>query len=283
MLIKAAINGGRTKAEHAATPVSPEEQAADVVECLKAGAGAVHLHVRVTSGSTKGGRQDVCAPSEKESLYAEDVARTIVTVRAAAPSASVGVSTGAWILSHPARLQAVAAWEVLPDFASVNFGEEGAVELAQLLLLRGVDVEAGLCDAADAEVFLKSGLAEQDPDEASAPGSESSAPGRRAARIIRVLLEPQEQEMSRARETVNAIEKVLGGRAPDLQHVPLPPPLLHGTEDTAWPMLDEAIARGYDVRIGLEDTLVLPDGRMAQDNAELVTEAVRRGERREQA
>jgi uncharacterized protein (DUF849 family) len=41
-------------------------------------------------------------------------------------------------------------------------------------------------------------------------------------------------------------------------------------------MLDEANARGYDVRIGLEDTLVMPDGRVAKDNAELVTEAVRR-------
>ena len=51
---------------------------------------------------------------------------------------------------------------------------------------------------------------------------------------------------------------------------------LHGTEATVWPMMDEAITRGYDVRIGLEDTLVMPDGRIARDNAELVTEAVRR-------
>jgi uncharacterized protein (DUF849 family) len=41
-------------------------------------------------------------------------------------------------------------------------------------------------------------------------------------------------------------------------------------------MMDEAIARGYDVRIGLEDTLVLPDGRNPRDNAELVSEAMRR-------
>jgi uncharacterized protein (DUF849 family) len=41
-------------------------------------------------------------------------------------------------------------------------------------------------------------------------------------------------------------------------------------------MIDQAIARGYDVRTGLEDTLVLPEGKMAQDNAELVVDAVRR-------
>jgi uncharacterized protein (DUF849 family) len=41
-------------------------------------------------------------------------------------------------------------------------------------------------------------------------------------------------------------------------------------------MMEESIARGYGVRIGLEDTLVMPDGWVARDNAELVTEAVRR-------
>lgn len=246
MLIKAAINGGRSKAEHTAAPVSPDEQAAAVVDCLKAGANAIHLHVRSTSS-------DGSIHSEKESLYAEDVARTLLAVRSLSPHAQIGVSTGAWILPEPARLQAVTAWEVLPDFASVNFGEDGAAELARLLLSRGVDVEAGLCDADAAEVFLKSGL---------------------APRCIRVLLEPQEQEMEHAIETVGAIEKVLvSGLLEFPRRLPF---LLHGTEATAWPMMGEAITRGYDMRIGLEDTLVLPDGKKAQDNAELVAEAMRR-------
>src|SRR5438309_195284 len=204
MLIKAAINGGRSKAEHPAAPVSPDEQATAVVECLKAGAKAIHLHVRSSLSDTS-------IDSEKESLYAEDVARTLLAVRSVSPNAKVGVSTGAWILPDPtARLQAVIAWEVLPDFASVNFSEDGAAELARLLLSRTVDVEAGLCDAVAAEVFLKSGL---------------------APRCVRVLLEPQEQKMERALETVDAIEKVLNSRP-----LELPPRLLHGTEVTTWPM-----------------------------------------------
>lgn len=255
MLIKAAINGGRTKAEHAAVPVSPDEQAAAVVECLKAGASAIHLHVRVTSTHES-------LQSEKESLYAEDVARTLAAVWSGAMKAQIGarktqigITTGAWILPDPtARLQAVAAWKVLPGFASVNFSEDGAVELAQLLLSRGVDVEAGLCDAGAAEVFLKSGL---------------------AARCIRVLIEPQEQDTEDALETVSAIEKVLESGPIEPRLLPL---LLHGTEATVWPMMDEAIRRGYDVRIGLEDTLVMPGGSGARDNAELVSEAVRRAQ-----
>jgi len=238
MLLKAAINGGRTQEEHPAVPVSPAELAADVVECLKAGAGAIHLHVRLTSDD-----------SEKESLNQEDVARTIRAVLAVAPNERIGISTGAWILPHPARLEAAKNWAILPGFASVNFGEEGAIELAKLLLSRGVAIEAGLCDADAAQIFLQSGL---------------------ATSCLRVLLEPQEQELERAIETVNAMENVLKSGAADFSF------LLHGTEATAWSMMDEAVARGYDVRMGLEDTLVMPDGRVAKDNVELVTEAVRR-------
>jgi uncharacterized protein (DUF849 family) len=252
MLIKAAMNGGRTRVEHSAVPITPYEQAADAVACLKAGAGALHLHVRSTAS-----RED--PDSEKESLFPEDVAQTLLAVRAVCENSQIprhnviGVSTGAWILPDiDLRLQAITAWEVLPDFASVNFSEDGVVRLANLLLSRGVDVEAGLSDADGAEVFENSGL---------------------VARCIRVLIEPQEQDMELALETVSSIEKLLRQVPAGSSH---PPVLLHGTEATAWPMMDVALARGYDVRIGLEDTLVLPDGTMARDNVELVAEAVRR-------
>lgn len=155
-------------------PVSADEVAADARECIRTGANAIHLHVR--------------SVSVVESLDAEDVARTLLAVLAVCPKAQIGITTGAWILPDTAqRLEAVTAWEVLPGFASVNFSEDGAPALAQLLLFTGVDVEAGLCDANAAEVFCKSGLVE---------------------RCIRVLLEPQEQEMEAALQTVTEIERV---------------------------------------------------------------------------
>jgi uncharacterized protein (DUF849 family) len=235
MLIKAAINGGRTKAEHAAVPVTPEEQAAAVVECLSAGAGAVHLHVRSSSGV--------------ESLDPDDVARTLRAVKSAAPGSSIGISTGAWIVPDPAeRIRLATAWEVLPDFASVNFSEEGAAELAELLLTRGVAVEAGLCDAGNAEIFIESGL---------------------ASRCLRVLLEPQEQEIEKTHETVKWMRTVLDDDGVSLERV------LHGTEATTWPMLKEAVNLGYGLRIGFEDTLQLSDGTLAQSNGELVADVLK--------
>jgi uncharacterized protein (DUF849 family) len=51
--------------------------------------------------------------------------------------------------------------------------------------------------------------------------------------------------------------------------------LVHGERGWAWPVLRWAQAAGYDVRIGLEDTRLMPDGREARDNAALVAAAVR--------
>ncbi|HEV7745342.1 MAG TPA: 3-keto-5-aminohexanoate cleavage protein [Pyrinomonadaceae bacterium] len=76
--------------------------------------------------------------------------------------------------------------------------------------------------------------------------------------------------MESALGDVRAIEEVLQPLKGELSL------LLHGTEATAWPMMDEAIARGYGVRVGLEDTLVLPDGSSAMSNVELVMGGARR-------
>jgi uncharacterized protein (DUF849 family) len=54
---------------------------------------------------------------------------------------------------------------------------------------------------------------------------------------------------------------------------------LHGEGPSTWPVLRAAVRRRLDTRIGLEDTLELPDGSPAADNAQLVAEAVALGAR----
>jgi uncharacterized protein (DUF849 family)/GNAT superfamily N-acetyltransferase len=233
MLLKAAINGGRSPAEHPRLPILPEEMAAAAAAALRAGADAVHLHVRSIDG--------------RESLAAEDVAVTLSAVRGACGGAPVGISTGAWILPDPAaRLAAVGGWTSRPDFASVNFSEPGAGALARALLELGVDVEAGLDSAEAARRLVGSGL---------------------GPACLRLLLEPQEPEPGRALGVVAELERVLDDARLEVSR------LLHGCGPTAWPLLRAAGRRGYDARTGLEDTLELPDGRTARDNAELVETA----------
>ncbi len=235
-LIKAAINGGRSKADHPAVPVTPEEIAAGVVECFHAGASAIHFHVRSRAGV--------------ESLAAADLAQALREIRRVTPTAEVGITTGDWIVrEHSERMRHVSEWTQLPDFASVNFHEVGATELAHLLLTKGVGVEAGLSNRHAAEEFVSSGLSSQ---------------------CLRVLIEPQEQELDAAHQTVAFVRTLL-----DNGNVQIPR-LLHGTEATTWPLMDDALRLGYDIRVGFEDTLTLPNGSLAQDNSELVLEAQRR-------
>jgi uncharacterized protein (DUF849 family) len=230
MLIKAAINGSRTPREHSSIPVTPEQQAAESAAAVAAGAGAIHVHVHGTDG--------------RESISPDDSARALEAIRAACPGVRVGVSTGAWIVPDvEQRLGLIQAWEVLPDFASVNVHEEGAMRVIRSLIGKGVGVEAGVWNAKSARALLGSGLAEE---------------------CMRVLIEPGE-EPGGARVDLVEIEAALGFIST--------PRLLHGQDASAWEMVALAAQRGYDTRIGFEDTLRLPDGTQAQSNAALVSAA----------
>jgi len=146
MLIQAALNGTRSHDENLAVPISPAELATSAKEAVAAGARELHFHVR--------------APDGRESVAAADVAAAVKAVRAAVPGIPFGVSTGIWILPDSAKRHiTVAGWNVLPDYASVNFKEEGAEELARLILSRGMGIEAGFTDLRGVDVFLESGLA----------------------------------------------------------------------------------------------------------------------------
>jgi uncharacterized protein (DUF849 family) len=53
------------------------------------------------------------------------------------------------------------------------------------------------------------------------------------------------------------------------------PRVYHGYGIATWRVIQYALESGWDVRVGLEDTLLLPDGTLATGNAELVAVAVR--------
>ena len=65
-----------------------------------------------------------------------------------------------------------------------------------------------------------------------------------------------------------AAEAIL--RALDASAVRGLPRLLHGEEESCWPLVAQAAREGLATRIGLEDTLAGPDGGLVSGNAELV-------------
>ena len=230
-MVQAALNGPRTRAEHPAIPITPAEQATEARASVAAGAGAIHVHVRDEDGN--------------ESLSEADVAATIEAIRAACPDTPIGIGTGAWIIPDlRRRLSVIRSWSTLPDFASVNLHEAGAAQVIELLLERGVGVEAGLWNAPAAVSLIRSGFADQ---------------------CLRILLEPAEASCS-ARANLLQMEDVLIGVKPQR--------LLHGLGHCAWRLVELATLRRYDTRMGFEDTLRLPDGTLAASNADLVRAAL---------
>src|ERR687895_1658861 len=159
-MLQACLNGRRARAErpaasrtpgvtggdHPAVPLTPKELAADARRAVAAGAAELHVHPR-----TPGGR-DTTEPGA--------AGATVRAIRAACPGVPLGLTTGLWTTDGDAELRHahVEAWEELPDYVSVNLAEPGSAELCELLRGRGVGIEAGVWNLADAHMLLERGL-----------------------------------------------------------------------------------------------------------------------------
>jgi uncharacterized protein (DUF849 family) len=165
----------------------------------------------------------------------------VAAIRSAVPGLPVGLSTSASINADPfARAVAIRAWRQRPDFVSVNLSELGWGGVARAALRSGIGVEAGLSTPADAEELTRSSFTHQ---------------------VLRALV-----EVSGGADEARAISELIPDEIPQLWH---------GYGELTWEVLAAAVADGLDVRVGLEDVLVLPDGRPAAGNAELVIAAAR--------
>ena len=80
----------------------------------------------------------------------------------------------------------------------------------------------------------------------------------------RILIEPEPEEFAPALATINEIEEVLNKHRVEI------PRLLHGFNAVSWEILKEAKRRGYDCRIGMEDTIYTGNGEMVKSNLELI-------------
>lgn len=218
---------------HPAVPHTPEQIAAQAAAAVAAGAESVHVHVFDDEG--------------RQTLAAEPAARVLRAVRVSCPGLPISLSTSADVEPDPAsRLRAVAAWTELPDLVTANQGEVGIVELCEVLARRGVGIEAGLLSIDDAGAFVAAGI---------------------ASRCVRVMVEPLDADPRAAVAHAAAIEQLVTEAGITLEQVH------HGDHVASWAVNRRAALLGYGIRTGLEDTPVLPDGRLANDNADLVAAA----------
>jgi uncharacterized protein (DUF849 family) len=220
--------------DHPAAPRTPQAIAEQARIAVAAGAHSVHIHAYDDDG--------------RETLDAGPCAQAIRAVRAACPGIAISMTTSAAIDPDPeSRLRRIAAWTEMPDLVSANQGEKGILELCGLLLDRGVRIEAGLLAERDAHLFVASGL---------------------APRCRRVLVEPLAADPEDAVRLAATMERIVTEDGIALEQVH------HGDGIASWAVNRRAVERGHGIRTGLEDTPVLPDGRLATDNGDLVAAAV---------
>jgi uncharacterized protein (DUF849 family) len=186
-------------------------------------------------------------PRDADGRETLDVNLAVCAVQAVCLGVPVGVSTGAWIVPDVgARVAAIRLWEA-PAMASVNLSEQGHADVMAALVASRIGIEAGLWQVEDVAALHASGFADA---------------------LTRVLVEPQEEDPAAAVATAQALDDALdaaGIAAPRVHH---------GYGLATWDVLRRARAVGHGWRVGLEDTLVLPDGRTAASNSELVSAAL---------
>jgi len=234
ILIQACVNGARPPAIHPALPVTPAQTSDDVRAVVRAGADAVHLHAKGEDGL--------------DTFDPDTVDAVITSCKVVAPGLPISITTGAWALPDPAeRVAAIRAWTVLPDVASVNWHEVGSAAVADVLMEREIGIEAGLWTLDDVGAWAESPVRDE---------------------VRRVLLELP--DVGDEAETLATAQQMIEGVREASPHMPI---LLHGEGASAWTALRHALRLGLQTRIGFEDTLQMPDGTQALDNAALVRRA----------
>lgn len=229
MLIKIALNGARPKSENQNIPHSLKEIEEEVERLFQHGFNVFHIHCYNEEGN--------------ESLEPGDVEKLVKTVKNISGEIKLGISSGEWIEpDFEKRFRLIENWKVVPDFISVNMIEEYSIEISELVISNGIGVEAGLDCKESAAKFVKSKLADK---------------------CLRILIEPEPEIFREALKVVNDIEEILD------RNIIKIPRLLHGFNNASWELIREAKKRGYDSRIGLEDTILLENCKLVKGNLEL--------------
>ena len=236
-MLQVTPSGPFGKERHRNLPVMLDELLAELRECFQAGAGGVHLHVRDEAGA--------------ETLDPARVNFVVARIRGLAAelgiTVEIGLTTGAWILPQMSeRLAMIREWEGV-DCATVNLSEDGFERVMQTVLDIGVGVDVGLWAPRELDLLSASGYLP-------------------VAQRVSIELDPGEPYFLQGTPpgVAKRINDALDDAGSDCRR------LTHGMNAWTWPLVEDAFRRGHDTRVGFEDSILLPDGRAADRNADLV-------------
>jgi 3-keto-5-aminohexanoate cleavage enzyme len=253
-VISAALTGALTTRDQCeAIPYTPAEIAEDAAAAREAGAAAAHIHARTDDG----------APTFSTDIYQEiyDEVRDRTDI-------IINFSTGA--IGTPVEERLDYVQEVQPDVAALNMGSMNYAKYSESREDYVFDMvfENPFSEIRD----LVSGM----NDAGVKPELECFDTGHIGN--TRPLL--KEGILERPFH-VSLIMGVLGGIPATVENLAhqvrqLPDDAtwqVIGIGREQWPLVSAALSMGGNVRVGLEDNFYLPDGEMADGNAELVEHA----------
>jgi len=260
VVVSAALTGALTTRDQcSAIPYTPEEIAEEAAAAREAGAAVAHIHARTDGG---------------EPTYSTGTYREIREAVRDRTDIVINFSTGAIDVPVEERLDYVTT--VQPEMAALNMG---SMNYAKYSESRGDFV----FDMVFANPFgeireLLAGMNEA----GVTPELECFDTGHLGN--ARPLL--QDGVLERPYH-VSLVMGVLGGIPATVENLAhqvrqLPPDTtwqVIGISRDQWPLVAAALSMGGNVRVGLEDNFYLPDGTMADGNAELVAAAVDLAER----
>lgn len=250
ILIVAALNGRRDRKVASKLPYTPAEIAREAKRAVEAGAGVVHVHARRDDG---GSAFDLTFDEIVAGIRAAvDVPISITTQRTR--QTSLGTITALFDVLR--ELPELATVNVQPPAPDLPAHREEARQILEACERAGVAPEPGINTfeaIADVEALYEDGLLAQAPWVHLELGGAAGTSEQGLAGTPRNLL-----------RLVDALDGTLG-QLRWIAHA-------EGTATAA--VCATGAALGGHLRVGLEDSALLPDGTPAASNAELVELAV---------
>lgn len=270
LVIEAALNGGRDRSEQPVVPFRATELAVEAQRCVDAGASLVHVHARSDDGGWTAGIQPYV---EAMRALRDALPGGLISITSIRPE-TVPVETILDLLDALAHDPATT-----PDLISINLGHivawepiaggngrrtvhypnayDDIVRLLAACARHGIRPELGVMDlgfVSNAVALREDGLLPAHPW------------------FLLELDSPAYGAGPQVAPATVANYDVLAAAIRD--HVPSARWAAHGQGMAGYAVIKHAMVNGAHVRVGFEDAVYLPDGRLAASNADLVAWSV---------
>ena len=267
VIVEVALNGSRDRTEHPAVPYFPAEILAEARRCADAGATVFHMHARAADGAWSADPRWYAEAHRLLRAAMPDALISITSLRPTEVPVAAVVDLLSLLAAHPAtrpdlisiNLGHIVAWErVAVDGSTrrtVHYPNdyEDIVALLASCRQHGIVPELGVMDLG----FVSNAVSLRDDGVLPDPGW--------------FLLELDSAGYGAGRQVAPASTANYDRLASDLRaNFPGAIWAAHGSERPGYAVLRRALDDGTHVRVGFEDAVQLPDGRLAASNADLV-------------